>query len=55
MTDNTIKLPQCPVCQATSVHVRRRNGILVGQCGCMLTDLQVRRRGGASKKEVAKL
>jgi hypothetical protein len=50
-----IQLPQCPVCRASAVSVERRQGILVAECGCMLTELQVRRRAGASKKEVASL
>lgn len=53
MTD--ITLEHCPICQATVVDVHRREGILVAECGCMLSELQVRRRAGASKKEVASL
>lgn len=54
MTDDII-LPQCPYCQATSVTVDDREGIIVAGCGCMLTPLQVRRLSGASEREVAEL
>ena len=53
MTD--ITLDQCPYCQASAVGVERTEGIIVAECGCMLSELQVRRRAGASKKEVASL
>lgn len=50
-----ITLPQCPICRASAVSVHRKQGILVATCGCMLTSLQVRRRAGVSKREVAEL
>jgi len=52
---NDITLPQCPICQASAVPVERREGILVADCGCMVTELQVRQHTGASKREVASL
>ncbi|MGB9966137.1 hypothetical protein [Halobacterium sp. CBA1126] len=53
MTD--ISLQRCPICQAGPVEVERKEGIIVADCGCMLTELQVRRLAGASKQEVASL
>lgn len=52
MTDITL---QCPYCQANAVGVERQQGIIVADCGCMLSELQVRRLAGVPKREVAEL
>jgi len=52
MSDITM---DCPTCGAVQVTVERKEGILVGGCGCMLTELQVRTRTGASRREVAEI
>lgn len=53
MTD--ITLQQCPICRASAINVERKEGILVGEFGCMLTELQVHRHAAASRKEVAQI
>lgn len=53
MTD--ITLQQCPYCQASAVGVERKERIIVADCGCILSELQVRRLTGASREEVASL
>lgn len=52
---SNIIIDQCPTCGAVQVTVERKQGILVGGCGHMLTELQVRQRTSADKREVAQL
>lgn len=55
MTDTEIVLDQCPYCQASAVQIENKEGILVAGCGCMLSELEVRRLTGRDKREVAQL
>lgn len=45
----------CPRCPETAATVTREDGLLVTSCGCLVSELDVRRQGGYSKREVAQI
>lgn len=51
----TLSIEQCPYCQNGETTVESRQGILVADCGHMLTSLEVRQFSDADKREVAEL